>query len=48
MHYSDTNLFADEVAGFGPEARVIAPPKLRDAVRARLAETVAAHREDAS
>ncbi len=48
VHYSDTNLFADEVAGFGPEARVIAPPKLRDAVRARLAETVAAHREDAS
>ncbi|MBF4631755.1 WYL domain-containing protein [Clavibacter michiganensis subsp. phaseoli] len=48
VHYSDTNLFADEVAGFGPEARVIAPPRLRDAVRARLAETVAAHGEDAS
>ncbi|MFT7709605.1 helix-turn-helix transcriptional regulator [Clavibacter tessellarius] len=48
VHYSDTNLFADEVAGFGPEARVVAPPRLRDAVRARLAETAAAHREDAS
>jgi proteasome accessory factor B len=48
VHYSDTNLFADEIAGFGPEARVIAPPRLRDAVRARLAETIAAHREDAS
>jgi proteasome accessory factor B len=48
VHYSDTNLFADEIAGFGPEARVIAPPRLRDAVRARLAETIAAHCEDAS
>ncbi|ALD12890.1 helix-turn-helix transcriptional regulator [Clavibacter capsici] len=48
VHYSDTNLFADEIAGFGPEARAIAPPRLRDAVRARLAETIAAHREDAS
>jgi proteasome accessory factor B len=48
VHYSDTNLFADEIAGFGPEARAIAPPRLREAVRARLAETIAAHREDAS
>jgi len=43
LHYSDTNIFADELASFGPEALVISPPHLRDAVRARLERTAADH-----
>lgn len=43
LHYSDVNIFADELAGFGPEALVISPPELRDAVRSRLARTAADH-----
>jgi proteasome accessory factor B len=43
LHYSDVNIFADELAGFGPEVLVLSPPDLRDAVRTRLARTVADH-----
>jgi proteasome accessory factor B len=43
LHYSDLNIFADELAGYGPEALVIAPPELRDAVRSRLERTAADH-----
>jgi len=43
LHYSDMNIFADELAGFGPEALVISPPELREAVRARLQTTAADH-----
>ena len=43
LHYSDTNIFADELAGFGPEALVISPPDLREAVRSRLERTAADH-----
>ncbi|MFZ2963802.1 MAG: WYL domain-containing protein [Rhodoglobus sp.] len=43
LHYSDANIFADELAGFGPEALVISPPELRDAVRTRLERTAADH-----
>jgi len=43
LHYSDINLFADELAGFGPEAYVLSPPELRDAVRTRLEVTAAEH-----
>jgi proteasome accessory factor B len=43
LHYSDPNIFADELAGFGPEAVVISPPELRDAVRSRLERTAADH-----
>ena len=43
LHYSDTNIFADELAGFGPEALVISPPELREAVRSRLERTAADH-----
>jgi proteasome accessory factor B len=43
LHYSDTNIFADELASFGPEALVISPPDLRDAVRTRLERTAADH-----
>ncbi|MBX3099708.1 MAG: WYL domain-containing protein [Salinibacterium sp.] len=43
LHYSDTNIFADELASFGPEAVVVSPPELRDAVRTRLERTAADH-----
>ncbi|MFM9878194.1 MAG: helix-turn-helix transcriptional regulator [Rhodoglobus sp.] len=43
LHYSDANIVADELAGFGPEVLVISPPELRDAVRDRLAKTAADH-----
>lgn len=43
LHYSDTNIFADELAGFGPEVLVRAPHDLRDAVRERLERTAADH-----
>lgn len=43
LHYSDLNLVADELAGYGPEVLVLSPPWLRDSVRERLAATVAAH-----
>ncbi|WP_240034703.1 helix-turn-helix transcriptional regulator [Glaciihabitans arcticus] len=43
LHYSDANIFADELAGFGPEVLVISPPNLRDAVRSRLETTAADH-----
>ena len=43
LHYSDVNIFADELAGFGPEVLVIGPPELRAAVIARLERTAADH-----
>jgi proteasome accessory factor B len=43
VHYSDTALLADELAGYGPEVRVVSPPRLVDAVRQRLRVTVDAH-----
>lgn len=43
LHYSDANIFADELAGFGPEAVVLSPPELRDAVRTRLERTATDH-----
>ena len=43
LHYSDANIFADEIAGFGPEAVVRSPQPLRDAVRDRLIRTAADH-----
>lgn len=43
LHYSDANIFADELAGYGPEAYVISPPVLRAAVRARLLASSAEH-----
>ncbi|WP_271192433.1 helix-turn-helix transcriptional regulator [Agromyces luteolus] len=44
LHYTDEVVFADELASYGPEVRVLAPASLRDAVRARLATVAAAHR----
>lgn len=43
LHYSDVNIFADELAGFGPEAVVVSPPELREAVRTRLLRTAEDH-----
>ena len=43
VHYSDTALLADELAGYGPEVRVVSPPRLLDAVRERLRIALAAH-----
>jgi proteasome accessory factor B len=43
LHYADLNILADELAGYGPEVLVMAPPELRDAVRQRLERTAQAH-----
>jgi proteasome accessory factor B len=43
LHYSDVNILADELAGFGPEVLVLAPPDLRAAVHSRLTRTAADH-----
>lgn len=45
LHYTDAVVFADELAAYGPEVRVLAPASLRDAVRERLAIVAAAHRD---
>ena len=44
LHYTDAAVFADELAAYGPEVRVIGPAPLREAVRTRLEAVVAAHR----
>jgi proteasome accessory factor B len=36
LHYTDLNILADELAGYGPEVLVLSPPALREAVLARL------------
>jgi proteasome accessory factor B len=43
LHYSDFDLLADELAGYGPEVLVVSPSELRDAVRSRLETTANAH-----
>jgi proteasome accessory factor B len=43
LHYSDKDLLADELAGYGPEVLVREPSTLRDAVRDRLLRTAADH-----
>jgi len=43
LHFTDTALIADELAGFGPEVLVLSPADLVDAVRSRLVQTTAAH-----
>ncbi|MDH6236985.1 WYL domain-containing protein [Cryobacterium sp. CG_9.6] len=43
LHYSDLNIFADELAGYGPEVLVHSPPLLRAAVRTRLLGVARAH-----
>jgi proteasome accessory factor B len=41
--YVDAQFFADELASYGPEVRVVEPGDLRDEVIARLTATLAAH-----
>ncbi|MFJ4038746.1 helix-turn-helix transcriptional regulator [Microbacterium sp. NPDC090007] len=41
--YVDLHVFADELASYGPEVRVVAPDDLRDEVVRRLRATVAVH-----
>lgn len=43
LHYTDLNILADELAGYGPEVFVLAPAALRDAVLARLRRVVESH-----
>lgn len=43
LHYTDLNVLADELAGYGPEVFVRAPLALQEAVRARLEAVHAAH-----
>ena len=41
--YVDVHVFADELASYGPEVRVVEPSDLRDQVIRRLERTLAAH-----
>lgn len=43
VHYSDLALLADELAGYGPEATVIEPDPLKQAVISRLESTEFTH-----
>ncbi|MET1042886.1 MAG: WYL domain-containing protein [Microbacteriaceae bacterium] len=43
LHFTDLNIVADELAGYGPEVLVLSPPELRDAVRNRLILTAVNH-----
>jgi proteasome accessory factor B len=43
LHFTDLNIFADELASFGPEVVVVSPPMLRAAVIERLTRTAAEH-----
>jgi proteasome accessory factor B len=43
LHYSDLDLLADELAGYGPEVLVVSPDALRTAVHHRLTGTAADH-----
>lgn len=45
VSYVDREIFADELASFGPEVRVLAPDDLRQAVIERLRAVVRTHRE---
>ena len=43
LHYTDLNVLADELAGYGPEVLVHSPSSLRAAVRSRLIKARDAH-----
>jgi len=43
--YVDVHVFADELASYGPEVRVVEPALLRDEVISRLERTLALHRD---
>ncbi len=46
VHYLDPAIFADELASYGPEVRVVSPDSLRDAVIERLRAVLALHEEE--
>jgi len=46
--FVDVHVFADELASYGPEARVVSPPELRDEVVRRLERAAARHDGTAS
>jgi len=43
LHFTDLNILADELAGYGPEVLVLRPLELRQAVRSRLVGVRDAH-----
>ena len=43
LHFTDPQILADELAGFGPEVLVLEPQSLRDAVRERLEAVARLH-----
>ena len=43
VSYVDREVFADELASFGPEVRVVEPADLRESVIVRLRAIVEAH-----
>ncbi|TDW28512.1 helix-turn-helix transcriptional regulator [Cryobacterium psychrophilum] len=43
LRYTDLNILADELAGYGPEVRVLTPALLQSAVRRRLLGVAQAH-----
>ncbi|WP_025158266.1 helix-turn-helix transcriptional regulator [Leifsonia aquatica] len=43
VNFSDINVLADQLAGFGPEVLVVSPPELRAQVLDRLLATARAH-----
>ena len=45
LHFTDLNVLADELAGYGPEVLVRSPASLREAVRSRLISVRDAHTE---
>ncbi|TFC42002.1 helix-turn-helix transcriptional regulator [Cryobacterium shii] len=48
LHYTDLNVLADELAGYGPEVLVRSPASLRDAVLTRLIGVRDAHTDPSS
>lgn len=46
LHFTDPSVFADELASYGPEVRVLAPATLAAAVRERLRLVLEAHRDE--
>ncbi|GGE89580.1 helix-turn-helix transcriptional regulator [Mycetocola zhadangensis] len=45
LHYTDVDVLADELAGYGPEVLVLTPDRLRSAVLSRHHTTVERHRD---
>ena len=45
LHYTDVDVLADELAGYGPEVLVVTPSRLRSAVLSRHHTTVERHRD---